>query len=596
MNLKILVRGFSAFRTLDVATLKEAFRTFGATLSDQRRRIVGASTLTLLIAALEIFRPWPLKWVVDRLFSHVKRGKIRSDVALPDEALDSETIILLAGAAVLVASVLIGRLGVVQAKQVAEVGRKGVVRIRRIVFDRITRLGLDFHLTHGTGDLLTRLSGDVAAVRDVLLTSWLNLGGRLVTFLGTTGAIALIDPWVAALAVAPFPVLMIAVRRKSERLSSVVRKQRRQEGDATTFAAECLRNIRVVKAYAAEERVTKSYVRDSRSSERTGSESAEISASMAATAELLTGFGLAAVLFFGAHRALDREMTAGDLVLVLSYARTLYKPLRGISKEGGRLAKATASVDRLLDVVRTPAEDANVGEPAPRFRGEIEMTEVAAAYAGDRPAIDGVSLRIEPGELAVFAGPNGAGKTTTVNLLLRLLEPSRGEVRVDGRPIGAYRLGDYRSRLAYVPQELALFGGTIEDNVLFGRPDAGDEDVRAALDAASATEFVARLPDGLDTVLGECGVNLSGGESRRLMLARAAIRDARILVLDEPFAGLDPEGRATVAKAIRRLAAGRTTILVTHVAVDLVRPDVVFTFVDGRVVDVERPTPLRSGV
>lgn len=584
-----VLRRLRAFAGVNLRVLGEAFRTFKSTLADQRGRIILAFVLVLLVAGLEVFRPWPLKWVVDRLFSHVKRGKVRDDVVYPEEALEHEQVILAAVAAVFGASLLLGRLGVVQAGLVAEIGRKAVVRVRKMVFSRLTRLGLGFHLSHRTGDLLTRLSGDVVLVRDLLLTSWLGLAGRLAVFFGTTAALWVIDWKIALVAVAPFPLLMFAVRGKAGRLSVVVRKQRRQEGDVLGYAAEALRNIRVVKAYAAEDRVTKAYVRDARSGERKGAEGAKLAASMGEAAEFLTGLGLAVVLWYGAHRALDREITAGELVLVLTYARTLYKPFRGIAKEGGRLSKAVASADRLLDVLRRPGEDVAAGEPAPAFRGEVVFDDVAAGYGG-RLAVDGVDLRIGAGELAVLAGPNGAGKTTTVNLLLRLLEAERGAVTVDGVPIGAYRLDSYRERLAYVPQEIALFGGTIEDNVLFGRPDADDAAVQEALEAAFAADFVAALPEGVETRLGENGMSLSGGEARRLMLARAAVRDARILVLDEPFAGLDPESRVTVAKAIRRLAAGRTAIVVTHVAVDFLEPDVVFTFEGGRVADVERRT------
>ncbi|HYC78804.1 MAG TPA: ABC transporter ATP-binding protein [Planctomycetota bacterium] len=587
MTPRLLLRGFSAFKSVDLATLREAIRTFGPLLRDQRRRMLLAAVLAPLAAALEVLRPWPLKWVVDRLFGVAPTGP-------SSDALSSDAWLLLSGGAVVVASFLIGRLHVWQVTQTSEVGRRATVRVRRLVFERVTRLGLDVHATHRTGDLLTRLTGDVAAVRDLLLTSWLNLGARLTTFLGAVIAMAALDPMSALLAIAPFPLLMVAVRGKANRLSQQTRKQRREEGAATSFAAEALRNVRVVKAFSAEDRVVRTYVHDSRTGERTGAEAARTAARMAETAEQLTGLGLAAVLAFAAHGAMQGRLTPGDLVLLLSYARSLYKPLRGLSREGGRLAKAVASADRLLELLRLPVEDRDRGAPAPAFAGEVEFAGVTAGYEPGRPAVAGLDLRIAPGELAVFRGPNGAGKSTAVNLLLRLLEPTRGEVRVDGAPATAWRLADYRSRLAYVPQDFTLFGGTIEENVLFGKPDATPEDVAAALDAASASEFVARLPDGAATSLGEGGATLSGGERRRLMLARAAVRDARILVLDEPFAGLDPEARETVARAIRRIAAGRTAIVVTHEAVDELAPDVVFTFDAGRVVDAARPAEARG--
>ncbi len=576
MTFRLKFRLFRSFGRVDRGALLSAFRTFAPVLADQRPQIAGAAFLSLAIAAFEVFKPWPIKWVVDRIV-RASGGA----AAKPPFGLDADQLVVVACAAVLVASVIVGRLGVWFAVVSATIGRKAAVRVRRRVFERLLRLGLDFHTDHKTGDLLTRVGGDASLVRDLLLTSWLNLLGRAAVFVGSAWAMIAVDPVLGLVAMIPFPLAGIGVQAGSRKLAAIVRKQRALEGESMSFAAEALRHVRVVAAFGAADRVVRTFAHENRSAERAGATASRTAAQTGAWAELASGFGLAALLFIGATRVADGSTTAGGLVLVLAYARALYKPLRGLAKEGARLAKATASAERLSAILALPVPDGTTGDPAPPFRGAIRFESVSAVYASGRRALDAADFRIPAGALAVFAGPNGAGKTTAVNTLLRLVPPSRGRVTVDDRDISEFALDAYRARMALVPQDLALFGATIRENVLFGRPDADDAAVRQALDDALATEFVDRM-GGLDAVIGEGGATLSGGEARRLMLARAAVRDARIIILDEPFAGLDPEACATVAKAIRRLAAGRTTIVVTHVAVDLVEPDLVVSFADGR--------------
>jgi ATP-binding cassette, subfamily B, bacterial len=586
MRFRPALRGLAAFRRVDFGAAKAAFRAFGPTLADQKASLALAAGLSLVAAGLEVFKPWPIKWVLDRLF-----GAGAGIEASGPFGLSREALVPVAAAAAALASFLLGRVNVATIVTTARVGRRASTRVRRIVLERLLRLGPEFHAANKTGDLLTRVTGDANLVRDLLLTSWVNLLGRGATFLGVAVAAFAVDPALAAVALAPFPLIGISVGVRSKKLATIVRKQREREGVAASSAAEALRNANVVAAYAAEDRVAAAFARDHRSSERAGAEAAKLAAGTAALAELLSGLGLAAILVVGADRAASGATTAGSLVLVLAYARSLYKPLRGLAKEGARLAKATASASRLVSILELPVEDPNAGAPAPPFLGEIAFENVSLQYADGRLALDDASFRVPAGSLCVFMGRNGAGKSTAIAVLLKLLKPTRGRALVDGRDVLEFSNASYRARLAYVPQESALFGSTIEENVLFGKPSADADEVRAALDAAAAEEFVGRLPAGIKTSVGEAGATLSGGEARRLAFARAAIRDARILVFDEPFEGLDPAARTTAARAIRALAAGRTTIVVSHVAVDLVAPDLVLEFDAGRV----RPREISEG-
>ncbi|HEX2030078.1 MAG TPA: ABC transporter ATP-binding protein [Actinomycetota bacterium] len=568
------------FRGIDVRALREAWRTFRPALRGQRPALVRSVLLALGVTAMELLRPWPIKLVFDRvLLAGAGRGG--------RGAVPPELTLVAAAAATFLISVLLGTLSVRAAVAAAQIGRKVTVRIRRQVFEHLHALAVPFHQSSRTGDLLIRLMGDVNAVRDALYTSWVNLLARGTLFVGVAAIMLALDPGLALLAMAPLPLLAVGITRSSRRLREVARKQRRSEGDAASHAAETLRHIRVVKAYAAEDRATEAFARDARSGERAGVRAARIAAQVDRMTEVLTGLGLALVLFAGARSVVAGTLSPGSLLVFVSYARVMYKPLRKASQEGPRLAKASACAARLLDVLRLPPEDFHAGGGALPFRGDVALRGVRYAYPNRAEALRGISFELEAGDLAVVRGPNGSGKSTLLSVLLRLLRPDAGQVLVDGVPVERFRLRSYRERFAYVPQDVQLFGATVRENILYGRPDATDDEVAEAARLALFDDVVARLPDGYETALGEGGATLSGGEARRLMLARAALRRARIVLLDEPMAGLDPEARPVVAAAIRRIAAGRTTLVVTHDPVEEIGPDVVLHVDEGTVRRVE---------
>ncbi|MEL7209102.1 MAG: ABC transporter ATP-binding protein, partial [Actinomycetota bacterium] len=270
-------------------------------------------------------------------------------------------------------------------------------------------------------------------------------------------------------------------------------------------------------------------------------------------------------------------LSPGQLVLVVSYTRLMYKPLRKLTGEGARLAKAAACAERVMDLLALPAEDDKTGEEATSLDGPVELIDVGYRYPDGRVALDGLNLRVDSGQLVVVNGDNGAGKSTLLSLLLRLRRPTEGQLLLDGTDIGHFQLSSYRRHVAYVPQDLLLFGGSVRENLAFARPEASEAELLAAARVARFTEVLATLPDGMETVLDEEGTSLSGGQARRLMLARAVLRDAPLILLDEPLAGLDPEARTEVAAAIRSAAIGRTTFVVHHGDPGELDPDQVVT-------------------
>lgn len=573
----------------EVATLRRIWSTLRFSLEGQRRGLATAFLLSLGYGVIQLLRPWPIQIVFDHVL-------IPQDGVRPPFGLTGETVIAAAAVGVLLLSVAIGTLSARSLVASAKVGRKVATRIRRTLFEHLHRLHFPFHHSHRSGDLLVRLMGDVDMVRDVLFASWITLLERGIIFIGTAAIMAVLDPRLALVALLPLPLLALQVRRSSRELKEVTRKQRRRQGGAASFAAETLRNVRVVKAYAAEDDMTTAFARDARSAERAGVKAARISGRMAQRSELLTGLGLGLVLALGAGEVAAGHVTAGELLVFLAYTRAIYKPVRKVTTEGTRLGKAVACAERLVEILELPPEDERHDLPnAPRFRGDIAFEDVRYTYANGTQALKGCSLQVPAGAVAVLTGPNGSGKSTMLSLLLSLLHPDEGRVTIDGADIARFSLSSYRKQFAYVPQETLLFGATVKENIIYGKPDASDAAVEAAARAALLDEVIADLPDGIETVLGEGGMTLSGGQARRLMLARAAVRDASILLLDEPLTGLDLDARPIVAQAIRNIAAGRTAIVVSHDSLQELAPDLTIKLSNGRVEELSHtPQPARS--
>ncbi len=540
------------------ADLRRAFVTFRPALAGQRPRLVLGVALALTTTALELAKPWPITWVLDRLVA--------------DGDIGFGPIIGFAAIAFAVPA-LLGLANERLELTVAKVSRKATVRIRSDVFEHLQRLELTEHQREYSGDLLTRVMGDVNMIRDLLFPSWLNVLSRGSILIGGSIVFALVDWRLFLVALIPLPVLWVTVDRGSSAIKKAAGKQRRKEGAIAARVAESLGQIGVIKAFAAEDRTAGEFRAHARSAERANMAAARHAARMARLTEVLTGAGVALVLLVGARRTQAGVISPGQLVLVVSYTRTIYKPLRKLTGEGARIAKATACAGRVMDLLDRPVERPDTGLPVPELDGAIEFDDVTHVYPDGRRSLERVSLRVEAGAVVAVTGENGAGKSTMLSLLLRLRRPTTGTIRIGGADIADYRVADYRNRIAYVPQDLALFGGTIRENIAFGKPDATEDEIVSAADAALLTPVLDQLPDGLDTVLDENGSSLSGGQARRLMLARGAVRDASILLLDEPLSGLDPEARSVVARAIVNIAAGRTTLIVHHGDLTDLAPD-----------------------
>jgi ATP-binding cassette subfamily B protein len=375
-----------------------------------------------------------------------------------------------------------------------------------------------------------------------------------------------IDAGLALAALAVIPLLVIQIMLSRTRIKAAEREVRDRHGGLAAQATEVLRHVRAVQAFAREDQENRRFRTDITGATRAAVRALAVQARYSPFADLILAAGGGLILLLGVSKVLAGEITVGVLLVILTYLSSLYDPIRSLTRLSSVLAKAAASGERLQEVLAADdmVREMPVTRPAPASACSLALDRVTFGYHPDVPVLRELSLEIVAGETLCIVGPTGAGKSTLLSLLLRLYDPVEGRVEMAGCDLRRFTLRSVRSRIAVVPQDAWILDGTIADNIRFGQSFASDEEVRRAGRVALVEEFTSRLPDGYDTVVGESGCRLSGGQRRRIALARALLRDARVLLLDEPTSGLDAESEAEVLHSLRRAAAGRTVVIVSH--------------------------------
>jgi len=573
-----------------VPGLRRTLQQFRPHVREQKRLLAGGAAALFAEVAMRLLEPWPLKFVLDAVV--VSAGADLS-VQQPD---DLQQLLLVASIAVVAVVALRALSSYVMTICFALAGNRVLTRVRAELYAHLHRLSLAFHDTARTGDLVTRVTGDVGRLQEATVTAALPLVGNMVTLVGMLIVIAILDWQLALLVLLVFPVFAITSVRLTKRISSVSRSQRTAEGALASLATESLSSMKVVQAYSLETQMQTAFGGSNVKSLKDGVQAKKLSAGLERKTDVLVGLATGLVLYVGAQRVLAGALTPGELVVFLTYLKTAFKPLRDVAKYTGRIAKAAASGERIVDVLQTRPDlrDRSWARQAPHFRGDVRFRQVHVSYiAGHpvlgRPGVGGLDLHVHPGERVAVVGPSGAGKSSLVALLSRLRDPDDGTVLIDGHDLCDLTIDSVRAQVAVVLQESVLFATSVRENIAFGLPGATAEQVEQAARLAGAHEFVLALPDGYDTVVGERGATLSGGQRQRLAIARAAIRDAPIVVLDEALTGLDSETESEVVAALGRLTAGRTTFVITH-DLDAARDaDRVLWIEDGRVLDEGPP-------
>ncbi|MGE0440061.1 MAG: ABC transporter ATP-binding protein [Gemmatimonadales bacterium] len=537
-----------------VARLLGAFR---ADLVRQRWLLAGSFAALGAEIAFKSLEPWPLKLVVDQLLAPGAARPL---------GLDPGTLVVLAGVGLVLAVALRATATYLNTLGFSLAGNRLLAAVRLRLVEHLQRLSLGFHGRTRSGDLVQRLSRDVDLLKEVLVTALLPLLGNIGTLVVLVAVMWWMDWRLAAVALLVLPVFGLLARRLVPRIHDAARKQRQREGASAAALTETLGAMRVVQAMALEDRLTRTIAKQERATVEADVRGRVLAARLERSVDILTAMASALVLVAGARLARTGAITAGDLIVFLSYLKSAYKPMQDLAKYLGRLAKASAAGERILETLDAVPEVADRPDAveAPPLAGRLELREVRFGYDESRPVLDGASLVVEPAESVALMGPSGQGKSTLASLLLRLYDPAGGAVLVDGRDLRDYRVASVRRQISIVPQDSLLFGVSVRENIRHGNPAATDAEIAAAAHLVRAHEFITALPQGYDTILGERGGTLSSGQRQRIALARAAVKRAPILILDEPTTGLDESNRRAVADAIAELARGRTTLIITH--------------------------------
>lgn len=563
---------------------------FGATYRFRRelyphwRALLGALLCSVAYTAMRLAEPWPLKFIFDNVLAGMP---LRTPLPWLDRALagDRTRILAAASLAILALALLRGVFYYYQSFLTSRIGQEVVLKVRRRLFAHLQRLPLSFHARSSTGDLLTRLTGDINMLRELLVASLLSLVSETVILVGFVTVMLAMEWRLALLALLVIPLIFVLVTVYSGRVREAARKQRQREGEVASRLHQALSGIHIVQLFAREQEEDERLRGLNRRSLKSGLKATRLEARLNRSVELSIAAATAITLWFGATQVIAGRLTPGELIVFVSYMQSFYRPLRRISRVAERAGKASSCVDRITDVLDQPSDVRDGPRVAPRFKGTLRLEEVEFAYAGGLPVLRGIDLAVYPGQTVALVGATGAGKSTLLGLIPRLYDPSRGVVRIDGQDLRGFTLKSVRDQISVVPQDGMLFGGDIRENIAYGKPDATDEEIVAAARAARIHDFIAALPDGYAAPVGERGVTLSGGQRQRLAIARAIVKDAPIVLLDEPTTGLDAESEGLVMDALARLLAGRTAVVIAHRLATIHRADVILVLEGGRIVE-----------
>jgi ATP-binding cassette subfamily B protein len=541
--------------------------------------IVGIFLLSVLSTGLALLAPVPLKIAVDSVIGSQPLPGVLGPYLRAVPA-GSSAGVLAAAAGMVVAIGVLGQLrGLADWLLGTYVGEKLALEFRVRLFRHAQRISLAYHDTRGTTDALYRIQYDAPAVQSIAIIGVVPFVTAALTLASMLFVMFRLDWQISVVALAVSPVIILLSREYNPRLKERWREQMRLASSAMSVVQEALGALRVVKAFGQEDREEDRFAQRSAETLRASVRVALYEGSFDLAIGVLTAVGTATVLYIGVQHVQSGVLSLGELLLVMSYLGQLYGPLQTIGKQAARLQRSLAGAERAYSLL-DEAPDVSERPGAKRLgraSGSISFEDVSFAYDGSSPVLRNVSFSVAPGTRVGIAGVTGAGKTTLVNLLARFYDPTAGQILLDGVDIRDYSLVDLRNQFAIVLQEPILFSTSIRENIAYGRPEATDREIVVAARTAGAHDFIVSLSDGYDTMVGERGMRLSGGERQRIALARAFLKDAPILILDEPTSSVDVKTEAGIMEAMDSLARGRTTILIAHRLSTLLGCDVLLT-------------------
>jgi ABC-type multidrug transport system fused ATPase/permease subunit len=574
------------FQKIEVSRTTRIFRHFGHHLKAHKKSLSFGAIALLGLVAVELARPWPLQIVFDYI---LLPGQATSDWQLLQglKSWGPMAILAVASGAVIGLALIGAFLSQVQTLSLASAGLKVAAAIRLQLFSHVQQLPQSYHDYRQTGELMMRLTNDINLLKDLLVSIIMTLGSRIFVVGGMLAVMFYMNWKLTLIALAVLPLLLLASVRFSGRLRAASRRQRRKEGQLAASIYAGVDGIALSKMFGEEKQHESMLRRLVSSGVRAELRAKRIQVSYERWVDIITALGTMLVLFFGVREVLAGNLSAGSLLVFVFYLRSAYRPLQQIARLSSQITKATVCGERVMEILEMdPAiVDKADGRSARRIRGEITFTGVSFSYKSGQRALNNVSFTLPAGQTTAIIGPSGAGKSTIAKLLMRLYEPNEGIIYIDGVPVGDYRLKSLREQITPLSQELLLFRQTIRENIGFGKPEATLEEIVAAARRVGADGFIQALPEGYDTLIGEGGQTLSGGQRQRIAFARAALRDCRIMIFDEPATGLDPVAERVSQEALSALKENRTVLLITHRLNLLNLTDQVIFLENGKVVE-----------
>ena len=587
-------RSFGGLTNLDVGKrhVRTEYNLYARIIRQARPywlHLIGVLVLSLLASPISLLVPLPLKITVDSAIANHPLPPFLA-AFLPSSAVGSPTAILALAVALLIAVNLLSLLqDLFTSFMVSYTGEKLVLDFRARLFSHVQRLSVSYHDAKGSADSIYRIQTDAMALQHLTVEGLIPLVSATLTLIGMIWVTAWIDWQLALVALAVSPILFALSRIYRPLLRDQSRRIKKVESSAWSVVQEVLSSLRVVQAFGREEHEQERYVRHSTEGMRARLQFALAQGRYGLLVGLTTAFGTAAVLWFGVRHVQADKLTLGSLLLVMAYLAQLYGPLRIIGRKvaslQGHLASAERSfflLDQMPEVVDHPG-----ARPLSRAVGAVSYRNVTFGYREDQPVLHDIRFDVPAGTRVGIVGRTGAGKTTMVSLLARFHDVSSGQILLDGVDVRDYKLDDLRNQFAIVLQEPVLFSTDIAENIGYARPSASNEEIVQAAKLANAHDFIMRLPDGYQTLVGERGMQLSGGERQRISLARAFLKDAPILILDEPTSAIDAGTEAAIIKSLERLIAGRTSFIIAHRPSTIRHCDQIIHIEGGRLIGME---------